>query len=564
MDRRSFIKLSSFTGATIAVSSGLAGCTISPSADNQAQTNATFTHGVASGDPLKDAVIIWTRAAPVSGSGLVKANIFWEMANDSAFSDVISSGFVEAKASHDFTVKVDVSGLTPARRYFYRFKSANNVSPVGETRTLPNTDVTNVTFGVFSCSNYPAGFFTPYMEAAKNDHIDYVLHLGDYIYEYDGNGYATEHAKEIGRTYAPDNDTELYTLTDYRKRYALYRTDEGLLALHQNKPFIVVWDDHEITNDTYIDGAENHQEDEGDFYERRAAAVQAYYEWLPIRPPFGTERLEIYRQFTFGSLLDLYMLDTRVLARDKQLDYANYRDTETDAFNNEAFTKDISNPNRGLLGEDQRNWLHNAMQQSQAKWQVLGQQLLIGRMLFPVSIFNGVERKNIPSHAHKLANIKRKQMKGAELSDQELSLINTVMPYNLDAWDGYPVEREQLLRQLETLGKPVIALAGDTHNAWHNKLTLDDGSEVGVELATPAVTSPGMEHYLSMDEDTAKTFAKDLPLLIDDLQYCNLHQRGFMTLSISVDEAKATWHFVDAILTKSGSVSHTHSFVMNA
>ncbi|PTT99467.1 alkaline phosphatase, partial [Pseudomonas sp. HMWF031] len=253
MDRRSFIKLSSLAGASVAVSTGLAGCTVSTSANSQPQTNATFTHGVASGDPLKDAVIIWTRAVPTanlgSGSGsksdLAKADILWEMASDADFANVISSGIVEAKAIHDFTVKVDVAGLSPARRYFYRFKSANNTSPVGETRTLPEVDVSNVTFGIFSCSNYPAGFFTPYMEAAKDDNIDYVLHLGDYIYEYDGEGYATEHAKEIGRTYAPDNDTELYTLTDYRNRYALYRTDEGLLSLHQNKPFIVVWDDHE-------------------------------------------------------------------------------------------------------------------------------------------------------------------------------------------------------------------------------------------------------------------------------------------------------------------------------
>ena len=234
MDRRTFIRLSSFAGASVAVSTGLAGCTVSTSANSQPQTKSEFTHGVASGDPLKDAVIIWTRAVPTSSSALVKADILWEMASDAAFTDVVSSGVVEAKATHDFTVKVDVSGLQPASKYFYRFKSANNVSPVGETRTLPEADVSKVTFGIFSCSNYPAGFFTPYMEAAKDDNMDYVLHLGDYIYEYDGKGYATEHAKEIGRTYAPDNDTELYTLTDYRNRYALYRTDEGLLALHQN------------------------------------------------------------------------------------------------------------------------------------------------------------------------------------------------------------------------------------------------------------------------------------------------------------------------------------------
>ncbi len=562
MDRRSFIKLSSFAGASAAISTGLAGCTVGHSVKSHLHTNATFTHGVASGDPLADAVIIWTRAVPVSGS--VSAEILWEMASDTAFSDIVASGYAEAKAIHDYTVKVDVTGLRSASRYFYRFKSANNTSDIGETRTLPEAEVTSLTFGVFSCSNYPAGFFTPYLEAAKDSNIEYVLHLGDYIYKYDGKGYATEHAEEIGRTFAADNDTELYTLTDYRKRYALYRTDKGLLALHQTKPFIVVWDDHEISNDTYKDGAENHQEDEGDFYARRAAAVQAYYEWLPIRPPFGTERLEIYRQFTFGNLLDLYMLDTRVLARDKQLEYANYRDSETKAFDQAGFMKDIGNPSRGLLGETQRNWLHSSMQQSHAKWQVLGQQLLIGRMLFPVSIFNGVTRKDIPAHVHKLANIKRKQIGGTALNDQELALINTVMPYNLDAWDGYPAEREIVLKQLHSMGKSVIALAGDTHNAWHNKLTLEDGTEVGVELATPAVTSPGMEHYLSMDDEAAEIFADDLTLLIEDLQYCNLHQRGFMTLTVNEDNAKVTWHYVDAIMTKAGKVVNTHSFEVTA
>ena len=558
MDRRTFIKLSSLTGATVAVSTGLAGCVSSTTS----QTNAEFTHGVASGDPLRDAVIIWTRAQPPSAS--VKADILWEVATDKAFANIIASGNVQAMASSDFTVKVDVTGLSPDSTYFYRFLSANNTSPIGETKTLPSQDVDKVTLGIFSCSNYPAGFFTPYMEAAKNNRIDYVLHLGDYIYEYDGEGYATEHAKEIGRTFAPDNDTELYTLTDYRKRYALYRTDEGLLALHQNKPFIVVWDDHEITNDTYKDGAENHQSDEGDFYARRAAAVQAYYEWLPIRPPFGAERLEIYRQFTFGSLFDLYMLDTRVLARDKQLEYGHYRDNETKEFDKATFMKDISEPSRGLLGDAQRDWLNTAMQNSKAKWQVLGQQLLIGRMLFPVSIFNGVPREQIPAHVHTLANLKRKQMQGETLSDKELSLINTVMPYNLDAWDGYPVERERLLTALNNLNKPVIALAGDTHNAWHNTLTLENGTVVATELATPGVTSPGMEHYLSMDDEAATTLANDLPLLIGDLAYCNLHQRGFLTLEITEENATATWHFVDAILTKDGKISNTHTFEINA
>lgn len=545
-------------GASMAVSTGIAGCV----SNSHPQTNAIFTHGVASGDPLQDAVIIWTRAEPEPS--VLKADILWEVAKDNAFGKIIASGNVEAIAARDFTVKVDVKGLSPDSKYFYRFRSANNQSATGETRTLPAKHIDKITLGIFSCSNYPAGFFTPYMEAAKDDGIDYVLHLGDYIYEYDGKGYATEHAKEIGRTFPEDNDTELFTLNDYRKRYALYRTDIGLLSLHQKKPFIVVWDDHEISNDTYKDGAENHQVEEGDFYARRAAAVQAYYEWLPIRPPFGNERLEIYRQFTFGDLFDLYMLDTRVLARDKQLEYSHYRDTKTKAFDQAAFTADISNPERGLLGKAQRNWLFDAMKNSNTTWQVIGQQLLIARMLFPVSIFNGVPREQIASHVHKLANLKRKQLQGGTLTQHEIQQIETVMPYNLDAWDGYPVEREQFLTQLNTLEKPVIALAGDTHNAWHNKLTLQDGTEVAVELGTPGVTSPGMEHYLSMDNDTAKTMASDLSVLIEDLQYCNLHQRGYLTLAITHDNAIAKWHYVDAILTPNGKVSETHTFAISA
>lgn len=558
MDRRSFIKISSVAGVGMALSTGLAGCI----SHSKPSSNAAFTHGVASGDPLQNAVIIWTRALPSNTA--VSADIVWEIATDSEFANLVASDHAVAKASQDFTVKVDVKGLKPASRYFYRFRSANATSEVGQTKTLPEQEVSKVTFGIFSCSNYPAGFFTPYAEAAKDKNIDYVLHLGDYIYEYDGEGYATENAKKIGRTFAPNNDTELYSLDDYRRRYALYRTDEGLLALHQNKPFIVVWDDHEIANDTYKDGAENHQPEEGDFVARRAAAVQAYYEWLPIRPTFGEDRLEIYRQFTFGNLLDLYMLDTRVLARDKQLEYSHYRDKETNAFDQTSFSKDIGNPERGLLGEAQRTWLNTAMQQSNAKWQVLGQQLLMARMLFPVSIFNGVPREQIPDHVSQLADIKRKQLSGESLSEKEQQLVASVMPYNLDAWDGYPVERERLLMQLKALNKPVIALAGDTHNAWHSSLTLADGTKVAHEIATPGVTSPGMEHYLSMDGEKAEAMAKDLPTLIADLEYCNLHQRGFLTLEVSEEEAQATWHFVDEILTKNGKVSQTHSVSLSA
>ncbi|MEG3766653.1 alkaline phosphatase D family protein [Alteromonas sp. 14N.309.X.WAT.G.H12] len=558
MDRRSFIKLSTFAGASVAISTGLAGCV----STQQPQDNATFTHGVASGDPLHDSVILWTRAIPESSA--VSAHILWEVSTSKDFSSLVASDVAKAEQSRDFTVKVDVKGLQPATRYYYRFRSASQTSVVGTTLTLPKENVDQVTFGVFSCSNYPAGFFTPYADAATRTDIDYVLHLGDYIYEYGGDGYATEHAKALGRTFAENNNSELLTLEDYRNRYAIYRTDQGLLDLHQGKPFIVVWDDHEVANDTYKDGAQNHQQDEGDFYARRAAAVQAYYEWLPIRPTFGESRLEIYRQFSFGNLVDLYMLDTRVLARDKQLNYDDFRDPETKAFDLQGFTAAISAPERGLLGKAQRTWLNSAMQESTAKWQVLGQQLLIGRMTFPASIFNGVPFENIPAHVHALANSKRKQLAGEAISEQEAQMLATAMPYNLDAWDGYPVERETLLTAVQKLNKPVIALAGDTHNAWHNRLTLQDGTPVATELGTASVSSPGMEHYLKMDEATAKVLAEDLPVLIDDLQYCNLHQRGYLTVSFTPEQAVATWRFVDSIQSPSVGPINTHEFVIES
>lgn len=558
MDRRSFIKLSSLAGVGLTVSTGLAGCVSTA----KPQVAAKFTHGVASGDPLQTAVILWTRAVPSDDTN--QAQIIWEVAESESFNTLVASGEVSSNATRDFTVKVDVTGLNPGTRYFYRFRSASSVSAVGETKTLPGDAVNEVTFGVFSCSNYPAGFFTPYAEAAKQDSIDYVLHLGDYIYEYDGKGYGTQHAEEMGRTFVADNDTELFTLTDYRKRYALYRTDEGLRSLHQRKPFIVVWDDHEISNDTYKDGAQNHQLDEGDFYARRAAAVQAYYEWLPIRPPFGDSRLEIYRQFTFGKLVDLYMLDTRVLARDKQLVYSDFRDPQTNAFDQQGFVAAMSNPSRGLLGTAQREWLTNNMTKSEAKWQVLGQQLLIGRMHFPASIFNGVPREQVPAHVHTLANAKRRQQAGEDISAEETHMLSMLMPYNLDAWDGYPVERERLLGFIRQLDKPVISLAGDTHNAWHNTLTLNDGTAVATELGTSSVSSPGMENYLKFDDDTAKTLASDLPVLITDLNYCNLHQRGFITVNFTHDHAVATWHFVDTVRDKAGKVASTYSTKISA
>lgn len=558
MDRRRFLSLSSYMAAAGALITGTAGCLSSTSS----ATNATFTHGIASGDPLSDAVILWTRAFPEDHSN--QATLIWEMSLTSDFAQLVASGQAVAKKNQDFTVKVDVVGLKPATPYFYRFRSANNISQIGQTLTLPKGHVDSVTFGVVSCSNYPSGYFAPYKLISEDAAIDYVLHLGDYIYEYHNTGYGTERAEELGRTLPENNKDEIISLEDYRRRYALYRTDKGLLALHQNKPFIVVWDDHEIANDTYMHGAANHSADEGDFYERRTAAIQAYYEWLPIRPPKGNTDLTIYRQFTFGNLVNLYMLDTRIIGRDKPLSYGDYRNAESGEFDQQRFMQDISATDRSLLGNDQRTWLAQALQNGEAKWQVLGQQLLMGRILLPASIFSGIPLDQIAAHIHQLANIKRKQMTGETLSDTESKMFAVYMPNNLDAWDGYPVERERLLMQLKALGKPVISLAGDTHNAWYNTLTTQAGEAVATELATASVSSPGMESYLSLDKQSASLMSEDLPVLVKDLNYCNVHQRGFLTVRFTQDEAKAVWSFVDSVDSLDAPVTTTHEITITA
>lgn len=544
--RRRFLQASSAVTGSVIISTGLSGCV---STLKESITQAEFTHGVAAGDPTDNALIIWTRAVSPLPNTLVE----WQVATDAEFTDIIRRGIAETSATTDHTIKVDVQSLESDTRYFYRFVSQNNSSPVGKAKTLPIGNIDHLKLAVFSCSNYPAGYFTPYAVAAQMPDLDAVLHLGDYIYEYAADGYATEKAEEIGRGANESNQTELFTLADYRNRYALYRTDKGLQAIHAAAAFIAVWDDHEIANDTYITGAENHNSGEGDFFDRRAQAIQAYYEWLPIRPPYGEAKPEIYRSFDFGDLVSLHMLDTRIIGREKQLSYADYRD-ENGIMDTESFTRDITRKDRTLLGTAQLNWLQTAITESSATWQVLGQQVLMGKMLFPAEVFASSERAQIPKIVAELAALKRRKQQGTALTEAEESRLNTIGAYNLDAWDGYPAEREKLLKKVNDLGKNLAVVAGDTHNAWCNKLTLEDGKLVGYEFATSSVSSPGMEKYLSLTPQQAKTMAKNLEILIDDLTYSNLHQRGLLTLNVTHKKIDATWHYVDNITTPEGKV----------
>lgn len=314
---------------------------------------ARFTHGVASGDPLADRVILWTRVLPAEGTS---TSVTWEVANDNAFTTIISRGTSTTDASCDYTVKVDAGGSQAGATYFYRFKVGATLSPVGRTRTLPTGTVNEIKLAVFSCANYPAGYFHAYAEATKRDDLFAAVHLGDYIYEYGAGAdqYASVDAAKLGRVSVPAN--ELLKLDDYRQRYAQYRSDKDLQALHAKLPFICIWDDHEIANDTWKEGAENHTPaNEGDFALRRAAAVKAWREWLPVRE--DSNPLRIYRSFQFGNLLSLHMLETRNLARDKPLDYADFMDATTGTFDATRFAAAMADPTRQLLGTEQTAWL---------------------------------------------------------------------------------------------------------------------------------------------------------------------------------------------------------------
>ena len=279
----------------------------------------SFDYGVASGDPTNSHVILWTK---VTSESHKDKKINWEVSSDIAFRNIVSSGSTYAKNKNDHTVKVDagIPAEFNGKKIFYRFRSGDNSSEIGETSTLPINNPNKFNIGFCSCSNYPAGYFNAYKELAKDEEVDLVLQLGDYIYEYSRNGYASSDAKKMGRVVNPSK--EIISLDDYRKRYATYRSDADLQLLHRLKPMIAVWDDHEITNDTWKEGAQNHSKDEGPFSERRANAIKAYYEWIPIRDK--EERSKIWRKFTVGNLINLLMLDTRLFGREQQLDINDY------------------------------------------------------------------------------------------------------------------------------------------------------------------------------------------------------------------------------------------------
>ncbi len=550
LSRRDFIKISALTACSLVVSTGLSGC-----ANIWNPTDVDFKHGVASGDPLTDKLIIWTRLTPQKELNILRLG--YEVSKDSNFTTLTHSGEITTKKDQDYTVKIDLQNLEENTVYYYRFKSNDKISIVGKTKTI-SSNPSQVKMAVFSCANYTNGYFNSYMEASKIEDLDVVVHLGDYIYEYgmfesDGitPAYATQNASTIGRVLPSSNDTECLTLEDYRNRYALYHTDEGSVALHKSVPFITVWDDHEVANDTYKDGAENHNDTEGDFEDRKLAALQAYFEWLPIRPFDKNDNETIYRNFEFGDLVSLYMLDTRVIGRDKQLSYINYYDNLGN-FDSASFSADLTNDTRTMLGSEQLTWLQTKLVSSNTKWQVLGQQVLMGKMFLPAELLVLISQLDAALNAEqKVAvltqlNATITELVTLKLTDPTNVRLTTLLPYNLDAWDGYFYEREVILGTAAAYGKNLVVLSGDTHNSWANNLKDNSGNNVGVEFATTSISSPGFEQSVGLPTMQASMqFEYAITTLIDDLLYANFNQRGFMEVTFTNDEVNTTWHYLN-------------------
>lgn len=481
------------------------------------RANTLFRHGVASGDPLSDRVILWTRVSGIA-SGMIEVN--WRIASDPDFNIIINQGNAITDTTRDFTVKIDADGLEPGNTYFYDFGMDGERSAVGRTRTLPPSGAQHLRFGLTSCSNYAFGHFNVYRFLAMQN-LDAVLHLGDYIYEYTngtyGDGIVLDRVQEPGH--------ETVSLQDYRFRHANYKTDPDLQMLHQLHPMIIVWDDHESTNDSWRDGAENHNPDvgEGDWQTRKAAAIQAFFEWLPIREQ-PDQPGRIWRRFNYGDLVELVMLDTRLEGRDEQgLGLDNQRQ---------------------LISPQQEQFLLDALSEAQTNgttWKMIGQQVMFG------------------------------QLNAENLPDIDIGDINGNVPLNADQWDGYPMSRDNIFSHIETQGiDNLIVVTGDIHTSWASELTTDPNNpliynpitgagSLGVEFVTPSVTSPGIE-----DPTQAAALEAAAPIFNPHIKFVELSNRGYAVVDVTPERVQCDWYFVSTIRRRGGDQSFAKGFTVAA
>ena len=444
-----------------------------------------FPFGVASGDPRENSVVLWTCLYTRETS---PQQVQWELSLDSSFSQLVNKGLETTGPDQGFVVKLQLSKLKPGTTYYYRFGWGGKYSPTGRTRTA-STNATELKFGVVSCSSYSWGYFNAYAALAKEKDLQAVIHLGDYIYE-QGPGEYT-HPK-LGLTHLPKH--EIVSLQDYRSRYAQYRLDPALQEAHRMHPFIVVWDDHELANDAYKDGAQNHQpEKEGTWEQRTQTARRAYFEWLPIE---SNEQYSIRRSFDFGQLASLFMLDGRLEGRDKQL--KNFNDPA------------LADTNRSMLGRDQANWLIESVSGSKSKWKLIGNQVIFSAYEMPPKF--------------------------------------KTYPKSTDMWNGYPAERQRILNGWERNSvRDVLVLTGDVHSAFSFDLRYrrtEAESSFGAEWVTTSVSSSNLNEYTKTWKVRVAERWFTQNGLNPELEYCNLRDHGYLVVSLNEKEARGDWKFI--------------------
>ena len=452
---------------------------------------APFYHGVASGDPTSSSVIIWTRVTPEVDEPV---NIGWIVSTNMDFTDTIAMGNIITNADRDYTVKVDVEGLSPGSYYYYEFSAFEKVSLTGRTKTAPVGNVDQLRFAVVSCSNYPVGYFNVYEKIYERNDIDAVIHLGDYIYEGGGSSVLQE---EMPRQAPPAN--ELVQLADYRIRHGAHKLDSDSRKMHQNFPLIAVWDDHESDNNSWRDGAPDHNPaTQGSWNDRKNASLQAYYEWMPIRLPEENNFYRIFRKFNYGDLADIYMLDTRLYDRDEHVSNQHFGDTS-----------------RSLIGPEQMAWLQTEMINSTAQYQIIGQQVVMTQL-------------GIPNY-----------------------LSQEFIPLNPDQWDGYEAERTRLYNFiLEADIDNFVVLTGDVHTGWANDLPYDifnyvpyiGTGSVGVEFVSTSVTSSSVPFAFPFGESVLKQ-------VLPYIRYVNLSRKGYNIIDLNSDRVQGDFYTINSVET---------------
>ncbi|MDR7329905.1 alkaline phosphatase D family protein [Corynebacterium guangdongense] len=502
-----------------------------------------FRHGVASGDPLPDTVILWTRVTPgedaVPGSGRGEdVRLRWEIATDEAFTRIIGSGETVVTAATDHTVHVDPWGLEPDTEYFYRFtvftgRYTGTVSPVGRTHTAPAfaATVESMNIAVASCANWESGYFAAYRDMAARGRaaeLDLVVFLGDYIYEYGPGEYSG-----FGPFRLVKPAHEVVTLADYRMRYGQYRTDVDLQSAHAALPWVVVWDDHETADNSWSGGAANHQPaTEGDWLARRNAAMQAYFEWLPIRETSPSQQGHIYRSFSYGDLVELTIMDLRT-----------YRDSEAASFDLAGY----DDPGRTMLGSEQAQWLAGRIRTSATTWNVLGTSV----MFSPMNLLTLQQDERTRPVADFLAEHGIGSAQGFP-----------GVPLNSDQWDGYGAARAALLKLLAEKGSNVLMLTGDIHTEWAHEIS-HGGRILGAELVGSSVSAPNIDEIIGAPKENAVSHLAESYLLAANphLKHVELDHHGYAVARLSPDRVRFEFYRTPDVTNQAAEVALAHSML---